>query len=70
MMTEEEFEQIEQYEWDKFCRRYPLITRRNLWTRIMLVFAHKGKTQHLLWQNGFRSGWIVSIKRYQKEGGQ
>jgi hypothetical protein len=66
-MTHEEFKQIEQYEWDKFSRRYPYITDQDFLSRLMLVFKYKGNTQRLLWENGFAQGWIMGVKRYQKE---
>jgi hypothetical protein len=66
-MTEEQFEELEQYEWDKFTRRYPHVTSKSLWGRLMFVFSHKGSTQRLVWENGYRHGWILGIKQYQKE---
>lgn len=67
MLTQRELELIKQYEWEKLTRRYPAITSTSLWARIMMVFAHKGKTQHLLWENGFLRGWTVALEQFKKE---
>jgi hypothetical protein len=67
IMNEEEFEVLKAYEWDKFIRRYPTITSQGFWARVMLLFAHKGNTQYLLWENGFLSGWIEAMRQFKKE---
>jgi len=66
-MTEEEIEQIEQYEWDKFCRRFPHVTSHKFMAKVMLLFTHKGDIPHLLWQSGFRDGWLTAFKRHQQD---
>lgn len=66
-MKQEEFEQLRQYEWDKFSRRYPAVTSTHLIARIMLVFGYKGSTAKMLWDNGFLSGVIWAYNRMDKE---
>lgn len=64
-MNQEEIEQIKQYEWDLFCRRYPELTGRNRWRRILsklLCLFNYHNVQHLLWENGFLQGWIQAKK--------
>jgi hypothetical protein len=56
-MTNEEIEQTKQYEWEKFCERYPAITGRNLLSKIWLLF--KKDTAFAIWENGFLRGWLI-----------
>jgi hypothetical protein len=67
MLNEDEFIKLKDYEWDKFCRRYPSITSTNFWAKVMVLFSHKGRTQYLLWENGFLTGWVVAIRQFEKE---
>ena len=59
-MTEEQIENIKQYEWDKFCRRYPILTGSFI-AKIWLIFS--SNIQHLIWENGFLQGWIQANKQ-------
>jgi hypothetical protein len=68
-MTQEKFNQIKEYEWDKFSRRYPALTNDNIIGRILLLFGKKDElTAKLLWENGFLAGVVWAYK--QQEGDQ
>ena len=64
-VTEEQIEQLKQYEWGKFCRRYPSLTRRNIFARLFCAF-NMGNVQYLLWENGFLQGWIKANEHDEK----
>jgi hypothetical protein len=64
-MTNEQFEQIEEYEWSKFCKQYSHVVSSNWFSKFTLIFFHKG-VQRLLWENGYRRGWVNALEFRQE----
>jgi hypothetical protein len=73
MMNDEiphEVEERQKLLWREFCNRYPLITSRNRFVRILTVILMKETTDELSFTNGFYRGFQEGIKRQSKSSGE
>ncbi len=62
MTKEEQNAQID-YEWDKFCRRYPILTCEKFSVRLIKLFTKVSKNEKKeIWVNGFCMG---QLKTYE-----
>lgn len=53
----------QELQWKAFCERYPLITSRNRFKRVLVAIFMKETSDELSFTNGFYRGFMEGIKQ-------